>query len=320
VLRHLPLPTDPNLLVGTATADDAAVYRLSDDLALVQTVDVFTPVVDDPYHYGAIAAANSLSDIYAMGAKPMLALAFVGFPRSKLPMSVLTDILRGGANKAAEAGVVVAGGHSIDDPEPKYGLAVTGMVRPDAIIRNVGARVGDQLILTKPLGIGIITTGIKQDKTSPQAADEAIAVMERLNRDASEAMVEVGVNAATDITGFGLLGHLYEMTSGSQVTARIWFSRVPVLEEARTLAGQGAIAGGTARNYEYLRSRVDYAGVDEPNQLILCDAQTSGGLLMAVATEKFDALVAALRRRGVDPIAHIGEITARGDGRIEVVP
>ena len=313
------MPTDPNLLVSAATSDDAAVYRISAALALVQTVDVFTPVVDDPYHYGAVSAANSLSDVYAMGAKPLLALAVVGFPRGRLPLSVMGDILRGGADKAAEAGVVIAGGHSIDDPEPKYGLSVTGLVHPDAIVRNVGARPGDQLILTKPLGIGIITTGIKQDKTSSAAADEVIVVMERLNRDASDAMVEVGVHAATDVTGYGLLGHLYEMTSGSGVTARIWYSRVPVLTAAHELVRQGAIAGGTGRNYEYLQPRVTYRGLDEPDQLILCDAQTSGGLLMAVAPQKFDALVAALRRRNVDPVAHVGEVTDPGDGRIEVV-
>jgi len=318
VLRHLPVPTDPNLLVSAATFDDAAVYRLSDDLALVQTVDVFTPVVDDPYHYGAVSAANSLSDVYAMGARPVLALAVVGFPRGKLPLSVLTDILRGGADKAAEAGVPVAGGHSIDDPEPKYGLSVTGVVHPDAIIRNDGARPGDQLILTKPLGIGIITTGIKQEKSSPEAVEEVIAVMERLNREASEAMIEVGVHAATDVTGYGLLGHLHEMTAGSRVTARIWYSRVPVLEEARTLVRQGAVAAGTTRNLTYLLPRVDFDGLDGSDQLILCDAQTSGGLLIAVAPERLDALVEALRRRKVDPIAHIGEITDSGDGRIEV--
>lgn len=305
--------------MGTSTVDDAAVYRLTDELALVQTVDVFTPIVDDPYHYGAISAANALSDIYAMGAKPLLALNIVGFPRGKLPMSVLEQILRGGSDKASEAGVIIAGGHSIDDPEPKYGLAVTGVVRPDRIVRNVGAVPGDQLILTKPLGIGIITTGIKQEKTSSDALDEAIRVMERLNRDASEAMVEVGVNAATDVTGYGLLGHLYEMTSGSHVTARISYSRVPVLEEARSLARRGAIAAGSTRNYEYLRPRVTFSGLDEIDEIILCDAQTSGGLLMAVPQERLESLQAALRRRNVDP-AHIGEITGPGDGRIVVRP
>jgi selenium donor protein len=317
VLRQLPKITDPNLLVGPATADDAAVYRVTDDLALVQTVDVFTPVVDDPYHYGAISAANALSDVYAMGGRPVLALNIVGFPRAKLPMWVLEEILRGGADKAAEAGVIIAGGHSIDDPEPKYGLAVTGFVRPDAVVRNVGAQPGDQLVLTKPLGIGVITTGIKQGKTSPAATEEVIRVMERLNREASAAMTEVGVHAATDVTGFGLLGHLHEMTSGSGVRARIQFSRVPILEEARTLVRKGAIAGGTTRNYEHLRSRVTFSGLDEADQLLLCDAQTSGGLLMAVPAGRLDALSAALRRRNVTG-AHIGEIAGEGDGRIEV--
>ena len=314
----MPIPTDPNLLVGTSTADDAAVYRLRDDLAVVQTVDVFTPVVDDPYHYGAISAANALSDVYAMGAVPLLALAIVGFPRSKLPLDVLEGILRGGIEKTREAGVTIAGGHSIDDPEPKYGLAVTGVVHPDRVVRNVGAQPGDQLVLTKPLGIGILTTGIKQGKTSPEAAEEAVRVMERLNRDASEAMVEVGVHAATDVTGFGLLGHLYEMTSASAVLAALWFDRIPVIEEARALANQGAIAGGTARNYEYLTSRVDFGSLSVGDQLILADAQTSGGLLIAVAPERLDELRSALRRRGVAD-AHIGEITGAGNGRIEVV-
>lgn len=303
--------------MGTGTIDDAAVYRLTDEMAIVQTVDVFTPVVDDPYHYGAISAANALSDIYAMGAKPLLALNIVGFPRGKLPMSVLEQILRGGSDKTIEAGAIIAGGHSIDDPEPKYGLAVTGVVRPDRIVKNVGALPGDQLVLTKPLGIGVITTGIKQEKTSAAALDEAITVMEQLNREASEAMIEVGIHAATDVTGFGLLGHLHEMTSGSRVTARISFARVPVLEEARSLVRRGAIAGGTSRNYEYLRPRVAFSGVDEFDEIILCDAQTSGGLLMAVPRERLESLQAALRRRKIEP-AHIGEITGEGDGRIEV--
>ncbi len=314
----MPTVTDPNLLVGTSTADDAAVYRLTDDLALVQTVDVFTPVVDDPYHYGAISAANALSDVYAMGGRPILALNIVGFPRAKLPMWVLEEILRGGADKAGEAGVIIAGGHSIDDPEPKYGLAVTGLVRPDAVVRNVGARPGDQLVLTKPLGIGVITTGIKQGKTSATAAEDAIRVMEDLNRAAAEAMVETGVHAATDVTGFGLLGHLYEMTSGSGVGARVWYSRVPMLEEARTLVSQGAIASGTTRNYQYMQPKATLDGLDEAEQILLCDAQTSGGLLIAVAADRLDALASALHRRGVETVAHIGDITHEGDGRIEV--
>ncbi len=304
--------------MGTSTADDAAVYRLTADLAVVHTVDVFTPVVDDPYHYGAISAANALSDVYAMGGRPVLALNIVGFPRGRLPLWVLHEILRGGASKAAEAGVLIAGGHSIDDPEPKYGLAVLGLVRPDAVVRNVGAQPADQLVLTKPLGIGVITTGIKQDRTPPPAAAEAIAVMEALNRPAAEAMTAVGVHAATDVTGYGLLGHLYEMTSSSRVRARVWYDRVPVLEAARSLVREGAVAGGTVRNYEYLRTRVEFGGLEEPDRILLCDAQTSGGLLMAVPRERLDALLQALQERGVRG-AHIGEITGPGDGFIEVV-
>jgi len=305
--------------VGTSTVDDAAVYRLSDDLALVQTVDVFTPIVDVPYHYGAISAANALSDVYAMGGRPILALNIVGFPRGKLPLSVLEEILRGGADKAREAGVLIAGGHSIDDPEPKYGLAVTGLVHPDRVVRNVGARPGDQLVLTKPLGIGIITTGIKQEKTSPAAAAEAIRLMEILNRDASEAMLETGVHAATDVSGFGLLGHLYTMTSASGVRARVSYRAIPVLEEAHSLVRRGAIAGGTARNYAYLKPRVEFTGLDESDQLILSDAQTSGGLLMAVPPDRLGPLTEALQRRNVLS-ARIGEVTGEGDGTIEVGP
>jgi len=293
------------------------VYAWESGPALVQTVDFFTPIVDDPYLYGQIAAANALSDVYAMGGRPILALNIVGFPRGKLPLTVLEDILRGGSDKTREAGVLIAGGHSIDDPEPKYGLAVTGLVHPDRVVRNVGARPGDQLVLTKPLGIGIITTGIKQEKTSAAGANEAIRIMERLNRDAADAMVEIGVHAATDVTGFGLLGHLYEMTSGSRVRARLRYSRIPVIDEARTLVRQGAVAGGTTRNYEYLTSRVDFDGLDEPDRIILCDAQTSGGLLIAVSPARVDALESALTRRGVIA-ARIGEISGDGDGRITI--
>jgi len=276
--------------------------------------------VDDPYQYGAISAANALSDIYAMGARPIIALNIIGFPRAKLSLDILEEIIRGGAGKASEAGVIIAGGHSIDDPEPKYGLAVTGLVHPQAVVRNIGAHPGDRLVLTKPLGIGIITTGIKQDKTSAQAANEAIRVMAQLNAAAAAAMVEVGVHAATDITGYGLLGHLHEMTSGSSVCARVVFSRVPVLPEARELARAGAIAAGTVRNFNYLQSRVSFEGLEETDQLILCDAQTSGGLLLAVPPARLKSLLVALRQRKVDPIAEIGEITTPGDGRIQVVP
>lgn len=305
--------------MGTSTSDDAAVYRLSDDLALVMTVDVFTPIVDDPYQYGVISAANALSDIYAMGARPLLALNIVGFPRGKLPLEVLGAILQGGAAKAEEAGVLIIGGHSIDDPEPKYGLAVTGTIHPKKIITNAGGRSGDVLVLTKPLGIGVITTGIKQGKTSEAAAETAIRVMSILNRGASEAMVEVGVDACTDITGFGLLGHLHEMAVASGVSARISASSIPMLPEAHSLARQGAIAGGTARNFEFLEDKVSYdEAIDEETRLLLADAQTSGGLLIAVPRDRLEALDAALGRRSVPSIAHIGELLEGPPGRITV--
>lgn len=319
MLRHLPQPSDPNLLLGLGTDDDAAVYRLSDELALVQTVDVFTPIVDDPYAFGLVAAANALSDVYAKGGRPLLALNVVGFPR-KLPLDILADILRGGADKAAEAGVLIVGGHSIDDPEPKYGLAVTGLVHPGRFVTNGGARPGDLLYLTKPLGTGVITTGIKQEKTPPALADEVVRVMATLNRAASEAMMEVGVHAATDVTGYGLLGHLHEMATASGVGARVSAAAVPLIEGARVLAAAGAIAGGTARNLEWLADKVRWAGVDEVTRLLLADAQTSGGLLLAVPPERAGALEAALRARGVATVARIGEVTAPAAPPLTVSP
>jgi selenide, water dikinase len=318
VLRHLPPIVDPAVLVGTATSDDAGVYRLTPDMALVQTVDVFTPVVDSPYWFGAIAAANALSDIYAMGAEPKLALNFAGFPRSRLPLDVLGEIFRGGGDKCTEAGVAVIGGHTIDDPEPKFGLAVTGFVHPDRIVTNAAARPGDRLVLTKPLGMGVITTGIKQGRTPDAAADEAIRVMAALNRGAAEAMIEVGASAATDVTGFGLLGHLREMTRAAGVRARVRANAVPVLDAAWALARAGAVPGGTQRNREALSDAVVWDDVPEDAQLILCDAQTSGGLLIAVPEARVDALVDALRRRGTPAAANIGEIIDAGFGAITV--
>lgn len=320
MLRRLPQPSDPNLLLGLGTDDDAAIYRLSDDLAIVQTVDVFTPVVDDPYQYGVIAAANALSDIYAKGGRPLLALNIVGFPR-KLSLDILSEILRGGADKTGEAGVMIVGGHSIDDPEPKYGLAVTGFVHPDRFVTNAGARPGDALYLTKPLGLGVITTGIKQAKTPPQVADEAVRVMGVLNRAASEAMTAVGVHAATDVTGYGLLGHLHEIVAASGVGAHVSASAVPMLDGARGLAGSGAVAGGTARNLEWLADKARWAPeIDEVTRILLADAQTSGGLLIAVAPERASALEAALRDRGVETVARIGGISARDGAPIDVRP
>ena len=305
--------------MATNTADDAGVYRISADLALVQTVDVFTPVVDEPYWFGAIAAANALSDVYAMGGVPRTALNIAGFPRSKLPLEVLGEILRGGGEKCAEAGVAVIGGHTLDDPEPKFGLSVTGFVHPDRVVTNAAARPGDRLVLTKPLGLGVITTGIKQERTTRSTIDEAIRVMAALNRAAGQAMADVGASAATDITGFGLLGHLHEMTRASGVRARILLSAVPILEEAWGLARAGTVPGGTQRNRAALAGAVIWEGIDEDGQILLCDAQTSGGLLIAVPGDRLARLVQALRAGGALASEVVGEITGEGAGEITVV-
>jgi selenide,water dikinase len=282
-------------------------------------VDVFTPIVDDPFAFGLVAAANALSDVYAKGGRPLLALNVVGFPRT-LPLDILAEILRGGAEKAAEAGVLIVGGHSIDDPEPKYGLAVTGLVHPRRFVTNGGARPGDAIYLTKPLGTGVITTGIKQEKTPPALAAEVVRIMSVLNRAASEAMMEVGVHAATDVTGYGLLGHLHEMVAASGVSATVSAAAVPLIDGARELGGAGAVAGGTARNLEWLADKVRWAPeIDEVTRILLADAQTSGGLLIAVAPERAEALEAALRSRRVETIARIGAVGAPTAPPIAVV-
>lgn len=306
----MPKITDPNLLVGISTADDAAVYKLSEDMAIVETVDFFTPVVDDPYTFGQISAANALSDIYAMGARPLFALNIVAFPSKTLPLEVLEEILRGGSDKVWEAGINIVGGHSIDDPEPKYGLVVTGLVHPDKVVANSTARVGDVLVLTKPLGIGIITTAIKREKASKAAIEKAVSVMSALNKDAAEAMIEVGVSAATDITGFGLLGHLLEMIQGSGVGARIYLESVPVIKEAWDYVREGIVPGGTLANLEYVEPCVQWAnGIGKEEKLILSDAQTSGGMLISVSKEKEEALISSLKNKGVLHVV-IGEIVA----------
>ncbi len=320
MLRHLPPPTDPNLLVGTNTADDAGVYRLSADTALVQTVDFFTPVVDEPYWFGAIAAANALSDIYAMGGRPLTALNIAGFPIGTLPLAVLAEILRGGSDKAREAGVTIVGGHTVDATEPTYGLSVTGLVHPDRIFTNAGAHDGDLLVLTKPLGSGIATTAIKGGTASAGLKDEAIALMATLNRDAAEAMVESGAHAATDITGFGLLGHLAEMAAGSALSATISASAVPVLAGVLELAEQGVVPGGTRRNLKSLEGRLVFdPAVPEAVRLVLGDAQTSGGLLIAVAPEGRPGLLDGLRRRGATG-AVIGRLYRGVEGALTVEP
>lgn len=308
MLCQLSSKEDPNLLVGSSTSDDAAVYRLNDDLALVQTVDYFTPVVDDPYTFGQIAAANALSDIYAMGAKPLLALNIIGFPIKLLPLEIMVEILKGGADKVKEAGAVVAGGHTIEDNEPKYGLAVTGLIHPGRVIKNAGAHPGDVLILTKPLGTGIINTAVKGKLADEPTRRAAVEVMTALNDRAAGIMFSLGVSACTDITGFGLLGHLYEMLSASGVGGLVYLKDVPVLEQVRALAEIGLIPGGAYRNLEYLKEWLRWdEDIDETDRLILADPQTSGGLLMAVSRKRADEAVSAMRAEGVTGVK-IGEI------------
>jgi selenide, water dikinase len=289
---------DPAVLVDASTADDAAVYRLDDDRALVVTADFFTPIVDDPYDFGRIAAANALSDIYAMGARPLLALNLVGFPRDLLGRGILEEILRGGGDVARAAGLAVLGGHSIDDAEPKYGLCVVGEVRPDRVVRNSTARPGDALVLTKPLGTGIIATAIKAGRAPEEVVEAAVASMTTLNRAAAEIMVRHGVHACTDVTGYGLLGHLREMAAASGVDARLDAGAVPILPGARELARAGHVPGGTKRNLEDLAGFVDWGPTDELTRLLLVDAQTSGGLLIAVPAEKVEGMVREMRAAG----------------------
>ncbi len=319
VLHQLNKVDDPNVLVGFNTLDDAGVYKLRDDLAIVQTVDFFPPVVDDPYYYGAIACANALSDVYAMGAKPVSALNIVGFPTKKLPLEVLEKILKGGADKAKEAEVAIIGGHTIKTKEPLYGLAVTGLIHPDKIVKNSGVKLGDVLILTKPLGIGIITTAVKQEKTSPEVERKVAELMSRLNKSASEAMTEVGVNACTDITGFGLLGHLWEMVCESDVVARVNFSQIPIIDETWDLVKNKVVPGGTLSNLKFVGDKVDWDdNISEEKQLILADAQTSGGLLISCPEAKKETLLETLKSKGVEESRIIGQIIEDRKCRIKV--
>jgi selenide,water dikinase len=304
--------------VGPETHDDAAAFRLAPDLAILVTADFITPVVDDPLDFGAVAAANSLSDIYAMGGEPLLALNLVGFPRDKLDLVILQEVLSAGAAVVHEAGALTVGGHTIDDPELKYGLSVVGRVHPDRIVRNSGGRPGDLLYLTKPLGTGILTTAAKRDAIDARALAPAVAQMKRTNRDASRAMLAAGAHAATDITGFGLLGHLNEMAAGSGLAATIRFADVPVLAGTAELAQAGVVPGGTERNLAAAREFTDPgAGLAEWQLLVAADAQTSGGLLVAIAPADAGALEAEMLRLGVDAV-RVGELRAGEPGRIEL--
>ena len=301
--------------MGLDAPDDAAVYRITDDVAIVQTIDFFTPIVDDPFAWGQIAAANALSDVYAMGGKPVTALNLIGWPRS-LDFEILGRVIDGAVDVCDRASVSIVGGHSVDDPEPKFGMAVTGTVHPDRVVRKTGAMPGSMLVLTKPLGMGIISSGIKDGVTSEETTKIAIDIMTRLNADAADAMTEVGVEAATDVTGFGLIGHLSGML-GDELDANLDFDSIPVLHEAFDLAAKGVLPGGSKRNFEAMKDRVDVGDLDAAATAVLFDAQTSGGLLMAVTPAKVDDLRDALEQRGVSG-AVIGAI-GPGTGRIEVV-
>jgi selenide,water dikinase len=314
VLRRLdnltPL-SHPDLLVGIDGSDDAGVFRISDSVALVQTVDFFTPIVDEADDWGRIAAVNALSDVYAMGGTPITALQLVGWPRDVLPFDLLGDVLEGAASVLEEAGVTLVGGHSIDDPEPKFGMAVTGVVHPDEIVSNAGARPGDALVLTKPLGTGLIATAIKRGVATTEMRDAAVAVMVELNRAASDAARVAGVTAMTDVTGFGLLGHLSEMLG--DVGMEIESDAVQIIDGARSLAEDGVVPGGSKRNLSHAREFTDFGDADDVTATLLADAQTSGGLLIALPDGHVDGLLAAL------PSAHrIGTFTAANPGRIVV--
>ena len=309
LLADLPRPPWPDLIVGHETADDAAVYRVSDELAIVSTVDFFTPIVDDPYDFGRVAATNALSDVYAMGGTPLTALNLVAYPLESLGTGPLREILRGGADAAAGARVAIVGGHSIDDAEPKYGLAVTGTVHPDRVVRNSTARAGDVLYLTKPVGGGVVSTAVKRGLAAPETAAAALEVMTTLNRDAAAAALAAGPSAMTDVTGFGLLGHLHELCEASGVSAEVSAGSVPAIDGVMELLGSAEppIAGGTRRNREWVSAWVDWADdVDDERRWLLCDAMTSGGLLVA-APEESGA-----------PGVRIGRLVEGREGRVAV--
>jgi selenide,water dikinase len=316
VLAGLPEVSDPRLLVGAATADDAGVFKLTDETTVVQTVDVFTPCVDDPYLFGQIAACNSVSDVYAMGGRPVTALSIVGFPIEMLPHEVMQTMLRGGLDKLAEAGVVCVGGHSINDQEVKFGFAVTGLVEADAMVTNAGARPGDALVLTKPLGTGIVALAAQIDRASPQALEAAACSVSTLNRIPAELMVELSAHACTDVTGFGLVGHLAEVVRESGVTAELWWDALPLLPDVWDYVKAGILSGAAERNRSFAERLLDADGVPEEAMAVVCDAQTSGGLLVAMPPEAAAEYVARLHAAGVSDAAVVGRITEKSGGRI----
>jgi selenide, water dikinase len=313
-LAGLPHRTDPRLIVGRETFDDAGVFVVSENLALVQTVDFFAPIVDDPYIFGQVAATNALSDVYAMGGEPLTAMNIVGFPSGKLPLEVLTEILRGGQDKVHEAGALIVGGHTIIDEELKYGLSVTGRADPNQLLTNAGAKVGDRLVLTKPLGTGILATAAKQDRLTAENYQRLIASMTTLNAAASRSALALGVGCATDITGFGLLGHANHIARASKKTLRIDVGRVPVLPGAREGWAAGIRTGGAERNDEYLESLVDWGTAEEIDRAILIDPQTSGGLLVSISAARVQEYLSR-----VPTAVEIGEVVAPAERGVELV-
>ena len=313
----MAFPTDGNVLVGLDRADDAGVYKVSDELALIQTVDFFTPIVDDPYWFGQIAAANALSDVYAMGGIPKTAMNLVAFPVKDMDLSVLRAVIQGGIDKLAEAETVLIGGHSIEDKELKYGLSVTGFVHPARVLTKQNLQPGDGLVLTKPLGTGIVNTAIKAGMASADLTESVTRLMAALNRIAAETMARFDVHACTDVTGFGFLGHLAEMVSGSGCSVRVFAERIPVIEDALTFAAMGLIPAGAYKNREFRAGMIEAAdGVARERQDILFDPQTSGGLLICLPEAQTENLVAALKDAGLGDAAKVGEIV---DGPAEKI-
>jgi selenide,water dikinase len=313
----LPLIKDKNVIRGMESLDDAGVYKLSDDLAIIQTIDFFTPIVDDPYDFGQIAVANALSDVYAMGGSPLTAMNIVCFPSKKMNISILKDVLKGGIDKMMEAGVTLVGGHSIDDAELKYGLSVTGVVHPKRLVTNAGARPGDKLILTKPLGTGIISTALKAGKVSKELTAKVTKYMATLNKKASELIQEIGVHACTDITGFGFLGHACQMAKNSQVGMKIHSNLIPVFKEVADFARQGLCPGGLNRNRDFYGKMVEFSRqVPDYVHDILFDPQTSGGLLISLPPENANSLISRLKKAGISEAAIVGEVISKPRGKI----
>ncbi|MGM0530232.1 MAG: selenide, water dikinase SelD [Bacteroidota bacterium] len=319
LLSNIPLTNDPNILADTRTSDDAAVYKITDDTAIVQSLDFFTPIVDNGYDFGAIAAANALSDLYAMGAIPLFGLNIVGFPSKRLPISLLQEILDGAREKAREAGINILGGHTIEDHEPKYGMVVTGTVHPEKIWKNSGGHKGDSLILTKPIGTGVLATALKKGLAGEEVRRKLTASMTALNNKTAEIIRHYPVHACTDVTGFGLLGHLSEMTTPEKIDADVYANKVPVIQEVWEFAGGGIIPGGTRNNLSFLQNKINWDdNISQTEQYILCDAQTSGGLLFAVPAEYEEQIISDLHEAGIQHAGKIGRFTKVDTGIITI--